>query len=90
MEGADVERVAHAQRGAGGAGRERLVHVDEVEAVESEEIFERARDVDRHCRGAAELGRRERERCADAEHVRRRRLAPVRTCGRVDRSLAAA
>ena len=67
----DVERPRVAQRGRGRAGRERLVHVDEVELGAIEEVLERARHVerqrhraaaperqalpDRHERGAARL-----------------------------------
>ena len=53
VEGADVERARVAQRGVGGARRERLVHVDEVELDGAQQFLDRARDVDRQRRRRA-------------------------------------
>ncbi len=49
---ADVERARVAQGGVGGAGRERLVHVHEVELDAAQQFLHRARHVDRQRRRA--------------------------------------
>ena len=78
VEGADVERARVAQRGRGGARRERLVHVDEVERGVVEQGLDRARHVDRQRHRPRPLARPDRDRLADRQHlgaavVRRRR-----------------
>ena len=67
VEGADVERARVAQRRAGHAGREGLVHVAQVERRALEEVGDRARDVDRQ-RGATAAGQR-RQRLAHGQHA---------------------
>ena len=81
VEGADVERARVAQRRAGHAGRERLVHVAQVERGALEEVGDRARDVDRQRRTPA--ARERRQRLAHGQHAhlargraRARRRAP--------------
>ena len=56
VEGADVERARVAERGRRRAGRERLVHVQEVELGAVEQLLERGRHVERqrHRPAAAE------------------------------------
>ena len=65
VEAADVQRARVAQRGRGGARRERLVHVHEVELGVLEQILERARDVERQRHRAAAA---ERQALADGQH----------------------
>ena len=67
MEGAHVERARVAQRGAGRAGRERLVHVNEVELRRLQQRLDRARHVQgqRHRATAPE-----RQALAHADHAR--------------------
>ena len=51
MKGRHVQRAGVAQRRIGGAWRERLVHVHEIERNGAEHLLDRARDVERHRRG---------------------------------------
>ena len=85
-----VERPRLAQRDRGGARRERLVDVDEVERRASEHVLERARDVERRRRGGTAPRGRERQQLADAEHlhlaVGREELAPARISRRDSRT----
>ena len=53
VEAAHVERARVAERGGGGAGRERLVHVNEVELGVLQQVLERARHVERERHRAA-------------------------------------
>ena len=70
VEAADVERARVAKRDRGRAGRERIVHVDDVELDPAEQLLERAAEVDRH-RGRAR-GRAARHRQARAHRQHRR------------------
>jgi hypothetical protein len=72
VEGPDVQRARMAQRRARHAGRERLVHVAEVEPGALEQLGDRPRDVDRQG-GAAAAGQR-RQGLADRQHERAARL----------------
>jgi len=74
VEGADVERARMAQRGAGHAGRERLVHVAQVEGRALEEVGDRARDVDRQRRAPAAGQRRQRLAHGQQAHLAGGRL----------------
>ena len=67
VERADVQRPRVAQRRRGHAGRERLMHVHEVEGDAVQQLLDRARDVDRH-RGRP-ARRAEGQHLAHAEHA---------------------
>jgi hypothetical protein len=67
VERADVQRPRVAQRRRGHAGRERLMHVHEVEGDAVQQLLDRARDVDRHRGGPAR--RTEGQHLAHADHL---------------------
>ena len=67
VERADVERARVAQRDRGGAGRERLVDVDELGRRDGQRLLDRARDVERRGRHRAAAGAGQRQQLADAE-----------------------
>jgi hypothetical protein len=69
VERPDVERAGVAQRQRGGARRERLVDVHEVERRPAQHVVERAPDVQRRGRRHAAPRRRERQQLADGEHA---------------------
>ncbi len=66
VEAADVQRARVAQGGARGAGRERLVDVDDVERQRAQRLLDRSRDVHRQ-RGGPAPRRGERQHLADPE-----------------------
>ena len=75
VEAADVERVRVAERRRGGAGRERIVDVDDVEWDRFQQPLERPADVERHGRRARARAARHRDPLADREHTGRRTVA---------------
>ena len=70
VEAADVERARVAKRHRGRAGRERVVHVDDVELDPAEQLLERAAEVDRHGRRARGRAARHRQAGAHRQHRR--------------------
>ena len=70
VKAADVERAGVAKRDRGRAGRERVVHVDDVELDPAEQLLERAAEVDGHRRRARGRAARHRQARAHRQHRR--------------------
>ena len=68
VERADVQRARVAQRGARGARRKRLVHVNEVQRERAQQLLDRASHVHRHRSAMSRRRPRDRQRLPHRQH----------------------